>query len=254
MATRGRHDRARDFFRKAEIELADSGVELPTAYDAKIRLLESFSPKTLNNDDAAARLDRHVHHVAEEAHPGAGPPAGLARRATGCPPTRSITTPTLVIGFADDVVLPPHLGREVADAMPNGQFPGDPRHRAPRVHRETAGRERSDAEFLRPIGCSGEPLDGTGPRRRRRTDPRRRPRRRAVPGLAQRPAGVRAARRRPCRPAPAARPHRRTHRRLPGDRAGGRRGRSGVRGHDVGHRGGQPRTRRWSRPTTPACR
>ena len=28
----------------------------------------------------------------------------------------------LVIGFADDVVLPPHLGREVADAMPNGRY------------------------------------------------------------------------------------------------------------------------------------
>ena len=69
--------------------------------------------------------------------------------------------------------------------------------------------------------CSGEPLDDTGPRRRRRTDPRRRPRRRAVPGLAQRAAGVRAARRRPRRPAAAARAHRRTHRGVPGDRPGG---------------------------------
>ena len=28
----------------------------------------------------------------------------------------------LVIGFADDMVLPPHLGREVADALPNGRY------------------------------------------------------------------------------------------------------------------------------------
>ena len=28
----------------------------------------------------------------------------------------------LVIGFGDDVVLPPHLGREVADALPNGRY------------------------------------------------------------------------------------------------------------------------------------
>ncbi len=35
---------------------------------------------------------------------------------------RSITAPALVIGFADDVVLPPHLGREVADAIPNGRY------------------------------------------------------------------------------------------------------------------------------------
>jgi pimeloyl-ACP methyl ester carboxylesterase len=28
----------------------------------------------------------------------------------------------MVIGFADDLVLPPHLGREVADALPNGRY------------------------------------------------------------------------------------------------------------------------------------
>ena len=54
MATRGRHDRTRDFFRDAEIELVESGVALPAPYDAKVHLLESFSPKTLN-DDLAVR-------------------------------------------------------------------------------------------------------------------------------------------------------------------------------------------------------
>ena len=27
-----------------------------------------------------------------------------------------------MIGFADDIVLPAHLGREVANALPNGRF------------------------------------------------------------------------------------------------------------------------------------
>ena len=54
MATRGRLDRAREFFRTAEDEFAASGVQLPVSYDAKIRLLESFSPKTLSNDEAVA--------------------------------------------------------------------------------------------------------------------------------------------------------------------------------------------------------
>ena len=35
---------------------------------------------------------------------------------------RSITAPVLVIGFEDDVVLPAHLGKEVADAIPNGRY------------------------------------------------------------------------------------------------------------------------------------
>jgi pimeloyl-ACP methyl ester carboxylesterase len=35
---------------------------------------------------------------------------------------RSITAPTLVIGFQDDVMLPAHLGKEVADAIPRGHY------------------------------------------------------------------------------------------------------------------------------------
>jgi hypothetical protein len=45
MGTRGRHDRTRDFFRGAELDLVKSGFELRATYDAKVRLLESFSPK-----------------------------------------------------------------------------------------------------------------------------------------------------------------------------------------------------------------
>src|SRR5271154_2748805 len=52
MATRGRLDRPREFFRPADAELYDAGVEVPPAYRAKIRLLESLSHKT-RNDEAA---------------------------------------------------------------------------------------------------------------------------------------------------------------------------------------------------------
>ncbi len=52
MATRGRSDRTRSFFRTAEHALAEADIDLPASYDAKVRLLESFSPKTLNDDDA----------------------------------------------------------------------------------------------------------------------------------------------------------------------------------------------------------
>jgi pimeloyl-ACP methyl ester carboxylesterase len=38
------------------------------------------------------------------------------------PAYRSITVPVLVIGFSDDLVVPPHLSREVADAMPKGRY------------------------------------------------------------------------------------------------------------------------------------
>jgi pimeloyl-ACP methyl ester carboxylesterase len=122
MATRGRHDRTRDFFRNAERELLDSGVELPAAYEAKVRLLESFSPKTLN-DDAVVRDWADMFTMwPTKSTPGLRCQTGIGPEGNRLPAYRSITTPTLVIGFADDVVLPPHLGKEVAEAIPNGCY------------------------------------------------------------------------------------------------------------------------------------
>ncbi|HEX3547289.1 MAG TPA: alpha/beta hydrolase [Mycobacterium sp.] len=122
LATRGRHDRTRDLFHSAERELAESGVQLPTSYDAKVRLLESFSPKTLN-DDVAVRdwIDMFTMWPTK---PTLGFRCQLDVAPVGnrLPAYRSITAPVLVIGFADDVVLPPHLGREVADAIPSGGY------------------------------------------------------------------------------------------------------------------------------------
>ena len=122
MATRGRQDRARDFFRTAEWELAESGVKLPPNYDAKVRLLESFSPKTLN-DDAVVRdwIDMFTMWPTKPT-PGLRCQLGIGPEGNRLPAYRSITAPVLVIGFADDVVLPPHLGREVANALPNGSY------------------------------------------------------------------------------------------------------------------------------------
>ena len=122
MATRGRNDRTRDFFRSAEIELAESRVEVPATYDAKMRLLENFSPKTLN-DDLAARdwIDMFTMWPTKPT-PGARNQLRVAPEVNRLPAYRSITAPVLVIGFADDVLLPPHLGREVADAIPNGRY------------------------------------------------------------------------------------------------------------------------------------
>ena len=122
MATRGRNDRTRDFFRDAEVELATSGVKLPAAYDAKVRLLESFSPKTLN-DDAAVRdwMDMFTMWPTKQT-PGLKTQLGVGPDGNRLAAYRSIAVPTLVISFQDDVVLPAHLGREVADAIPNSRY------------------------------------------------------------------------------------------------------------------------------------
>ena len=122
MATRGRNDRTREFFRAAEQDFVDAGVQLPPAYEAKLRLLESFSPTTLN-DDVAVRdwIDTFTMWPAKVT-PGIRAQYGVAPENNRLPAYRVITTPVLVIGFADDLVMPPYLSAEVADALPNGKY------------------------------------------------------------------------------------------------------------------------------------
>lgn len=122
MATRGRHDRARDFFWKGEQVLAESGTQLPVEFEAKVRLLESFSPKTLNDDSAVRDWIDMFTMWPQKSTPGLRTQLFIAPRESRLGAYQSITQPALVIGFADDVVLPSYLGREVANALPNGRF------------------------------------------------------------------------------------------------------------------------------------
>ncbi|OBG82486.1 bromoperoxidase [Mycobacterium sp. E802] len=122
MATRGRHDRTREFFRTAERDLAVAGLRLPATYEAKLRLLESFSPKTLNDEVAVRDWIDTFTRWPTKTTPGIRGQYDVAPRGDRRPAYRSITTPVLVIGFADDLVMPPYLGAEVADALPNGRY------------------------------------------------------------------------------------------------------------------------------------
>jgi pimeloyl-ACP methyl ester carboxylesterase len=122
MATRGRHDRTRDTFWSGERALAESGVRLPVLFEAKIRLLESFSPKTLNDDNAVGDWIDMFTMWPQKPTPGMRTHLSIAPQSSRLAAYQNVAAPTLVIGFADDVVLPSYLGREVARALPNGRF------------------------------------------------------------------------------------------------------------------------------------
>jgi pimeloyl-ACP methyl ester carboxylesterase len=122
MATRGRLDRVREFFHEVEAELYESGAQLPPGYEAKVRLLESFSRKTLNDDTAVEDWIAMFSTWPVKQTPGLRCQLDVAPQTNRLPAYRSIAAPVLVIGFGDDVVTPPHLGREVADALPNGRY------------------------------------------------------------------------------------------------------------------------------------
>ncbi|WP_144206010.1 alpha/beta fold hydrolase [Mycobacterium tilburgii] len=122
MATRGRLDRARQGFYDGEVQLHSSNIELPPAYEAKVRVLESFSRKTINDDVLVADWITMFRTWPVKRTPGLRTQLSVSPQTNRLAAYRAITTPVLVMGFADDVITPPHLGREVADAMPNGRY------------------------------------------------------------------------------------------------------------------------------------
>lgn len=121
MGTRGRIDTTRIAFRTADVELADAGIDLPASFGAKVRILENFSPKTINSPMIEEWLQMFIAFPLKRS-PGWRAQLGVAPLEDRLPAYRSIPNDVLVIGFADDVVTPPALGREVGEAIPQGRY------------------------------------------------------------------------------------------------------------------------------------
>ncbi|OKK06177.1 hypothetical protein AMK26_08915 [Streptomyces sp. CB03234] len=120
-ATRGRPDAVGDALARAEAAYAEAGSRLPPEYEAFVRMVQNLSPRTLADENAVAQwLD--LFEIAALSGTSAAvhrprPPAAdrLAAYAR-------ITTPLLVVGFADDMLAPAHLSREVAAAIPGARY------------------------------------------------------------------------------------------------------------------------------------
>jgi pimeloyl-ACP methyl ester carboxylesterase len=121
MGTRGRLDDTRRAFRAADVALAESGADLPAAYAAKVRVLENFSPKTINSPAVAEWLEMFAAFPLRRT-PGWRAQLSVVPTENRLSAYRSFATEVLVIGFADDVITPPALGKEVGDALPNGRY------------------------------------------------------------------------------------------------------------------------------------
>ncbi|MCX2933398.1 alpha/beta hydrolase [Mycobacterium sp. CVI_P3] len=122
MGTRGRLDRIRKSMRAAEVELSRSEIQLPPAYAAKVRVLENFSPKTINDEKAIGDWMEMFTAFPIKRTPGLAAQHEVYPKENRLAAYRAIRTEVLVIGFADDLLTPAALGREVADALPNGRY------------------------------------------------------------------------------------------------------------------------------------
>ncbi|MGH3622354.1 MAG: alpha/beta fold hydrolase [Sciscionella sp.] len=122
MATRGRSDAMRAAMAVAERALRDAGALPPPEYDAVVRAVQNLSPRTLN-DDERVRDWLDLFEMAPSCRaPGVRAQVELDGFPSRLEAYRRISVPTLVIGFGDDLMLPPHLNREVADAIPGARY------------------------------------------------------------------------------------------------------------------------------------
>ncbi|MCX4713020.1 MULTISPECIES: alpha/beta fold hydrolase [Streptomyces] len=121
MATRGRSDPLHTALSLAEQELDDLGIELPPSYRAVVKALTELSPRGFADEQAFTDW-LEVFELAP-------PPGRAARDQQRLYPMpdrldayRRIDVPCHVIAFADDVMAPPAMGREVAAAVPGAGF------------------------------------------------------------------------------------------------------------------------------------
>ncbi|MBZ9641674.1 alpha/beta fold hydrolase [Streptomyces sp. PSKA30] len=121
MAGCGRADALITAMSAADIELADSGVKTPPAAAAYRHALQNLSPRTLN-DEEQLRDWLAIFELSAPEPSTIRAQLGLEVIPNRLPHYRRITRPCLVVGFQDDLVVRPHLSRELAQAIPGAMY------------------------------------------------------------------------------------------------------------------------------------
>lgn len=121
MALRARADVVRRHLVAGERALSQSGIELPAAYDAPNSVLQMFSPATLN-DDAAVSVWLDIFEMSAARRASASGQHGIDLTSDRRDTLRKVPVPCRVIGFSDDLMCPPHLCAEVAEAIPDCDY------------------------------------------------------------------------------------------------------------------------------------
>lgn len=124
MATYGRASAMQKAWSQGERDLYDAGITLPASYRAAITAMNNFSPATLKNEQAIGDWLAVLEYSGGQRTAGKRAQIGLEMRAGTERLTayRKITARSLVIGFADDRLIPVHSSREVAQSIPGARY------------------------------------------------------------------------------------------------------------------------------------
>jgi pimeloyl-ACP methyl ester carboxylesterase len=123
MGTMGRQDAFRQALTQAWVELDESGVELPRAYDVVSSCFSLFSPYTLSDDEAMTAFIQMSSALPAWRGPGrlGQHQADLAYQ-DRLEALAAIRVPTMVMGFELDMLTAAILCQEVAKAIPGCRY------------------------------------------------------------------------------------------------------------------------------------
>lgn len=121
MASRARPDALSKAYAGAERALRDSGISLPPGFEALVRAMQNLSPRTLADEQKAQDwLD--IIELSGTSGPVMPEVAAVDWDTDRRAAYRTITVPTLVVSFADDLLTPAARGRELADSIPGARY------------------------------------------------------------------------------------------------------------------------------------
>jgi pimeloyl-ACP methyl ester carboxylesterase len=121
MAMRARGDAFRRALSAGDNSLAPSGIRLPPGYETPISVLQMFSPATLN-DDAAVAMWLDIFELSAGRREAASVQGAIDLVSDRRDALRAVPVPCRVIAFSDDLMCPPHLCAEAAEAIPDSDY------------------------------------------------------------------------------------------------------------------------------------
>ncbi|TWP52165.1 alpha/beta hydrolase [Lentzea tibetensis] len=122
LAAHARRDPLQQAWNLGERALHDHGIVLPDKYYAAVTALRNLSPRTLEDPVATRDWLDLFEMGGSKIGSGVRAQLNLGDVPSDLANYRKITAPCLVVGYADDQVLPTYLQREVANAIPGARY------------------------------------------------------------------------------------------------------------------------------------
>ena len=123
MGTVGRSTALFRAWAQANVELAQAGTVLPGRFTAMTTAMQTVSPGRQLDDAFVGPMVELMAGAPPWSGPGAeGQYAADLGYGDRLAALAGVTVPSLVIGFEHDLITPPSLGREVAEAIPGARY------------------------------------------------------------------------------------------------------------------------------------